>query len=62
MNVVEWSETEPFLQLNGCWAFVVSAYDFEGGYHFTSFYFQEMSLKGRIIMASSLPSHSLNLG
>lgn len=52
MNVVELSETEAFLQLNGCWVLCfVSACDFEGGYHFTSPYIQEMSLKGRIIMA-----------
>lgn len=35
----------------------------EGGYFFFfSFCSQEMILEGRVIMASSLPSHSLNLG
>lgn len=35
----------------------------EGGYlFFFPFCFQEMILEGRVIMASFLPSHSLNLG
>lgn len=54
---MELNGTKPFLRLN----FFFFACDFEGGYSFILFCFQEMSLEGRVEMASCLPSHSLNL-